>query len=593
MTILHALAKHHERLEASGRAPPYGYSRERISYGIVLSCEGELVDVTPLIETQGKTPRPREMSVPQTSNRSGTTPRSFYLWDKTAYVLGVKRDAQTNETVTAQREHETFKKLHENLLAGTDDEGLQALLEFLRRWQPGQHEELRHGQEMLNTNVVFRLKTEQSWLHERAAAKTIWGEHLAATDQPQRLCLVTGKRGAIARVHPNLKGIRGAQSSGASIVSFNLEAFESQGKSQGENAPVSVQAAFAYTSALNALTAFGSRQRVGMADTTVVFWAEAADEAHASAAEDIFAMLMTEPKTDEEEGAAIGAILTEIANGKPIESAKPDIERDTRFYVLGLGPNAARVSVRFWHADTIGRLGDRVAQHWRDLQIEPSPWRAPPAPWRLLRETAAGREGKNISPTLSGALLRSILLGERYPRTLLANIITRIRADKIVNGERAAICRACLARDYRLGFEKEDAPMSLNLEETSAAYRLGRLFAVYEGAQRAAIGKVNATIKDRYFGAASSTPASVFPLLERNANHHLATLRKSEKGGLAHWFEREIDAILDGVETSFPRSLPLEQQGRFTLGYHHQRATKRNTKEGSVPETDNLVKKED
>ena len=167
-----------------------------------------------------------------------------------------------------------------------------------------------------------------------------------------------------------------------------------------------------------------------------------------------------------------------------------------------------------------------------------------------------------IVHTRSGRQVEEVRLGTGYPRTLPGAVIARIRAEKAVTGAQAAICRACLARDHRLGFEREDAPVSLDRDETHPAYRLGRLFAVCERVQRAALGTVNASIRDRYFGAASSTPATVFPLLARRCANHVTSLRRREKSrGLAHWYELEIDAILDGIGTAFPRSLRLEDQG--------------------------------
>ena len=587
MTILQALASHYERLDAKGDVPTYGYSRERISYAIVLSAEGKAVDVQSLLDTSTKKPRPTLRQVPQPVTRTSSVAANF-LWDKTSYAFGVKRNPVTSAAIDAEREHQAFKTLHEDLLSATDDAGLQALLSFLREWNPRNYTSLRHAEAMLGENVIFQLEGVQNGLHDRPAANLIWMDHLARADNTEGICLVSGKRAPMARLHPVLKGVRGAQSAGGRIVTFNLDAFESLGKNQGDNAPVSIQAAFAYTTALNSLLAFGSRQRIQLSDTTVVFWAEAAgNEEMAAAAEELFAAL-AEPPTDTQEAAAIANTLTAIASGQPLESVRPDIQRDTRFYVLGLAPNAARLSVRFWHMDTIGQFAERIVEHWNDLHLDPAPWQSPPAAWLLLRATAVQGKAENVPPTLGGALLRAILLGGRYPRTLFASTIGRIRADKPATGKgreridaerrfvtQVAICRACLARDYRLGFEKEDVPVSLNPHETNPAYRLGRLFAVYEGVQRAALGTVNATIKDRYFGAASATPASIFPLLERNSAHHLAALRKGDKGGLAHWFEREIDAIFDGVDTAFPRSLRLEDQGRFALGYHHQRAAKR------------------
>ena len=427
-----------------------------------------------------------------------------------------------------------------------------------------------------DANVVFRIDgAGREFLHERPFVRDIWSNSL---EQGQNgLCLVTGERGSIARLHPSVKGVAGAQPAGASMVSFDKDAFKSFGKERGANAPVSERAAFAYTAALNTLLERDSRRRIRIGDATTVFWAEAAgDEAHAAAAEDLFSLMLDPPPTDEEESVKVADKLAAVAEGRPLAEVNPAVDEDTRFCVLGLAPNAARVSIRFWHRNSIGEFARRIAEHWDDLRLEPTPWRTLPAAWRLLRETAAQGKAQNVPPTLGGALMRAILGGGPYPRSLLAAVVGRMRADKHVTGRRAAICKACLARDHRLDLGEEDVPVGLSREETNPAYRLGRLFAVYESVQRAALGhNVNATIRDRYFGAASATPASVFPLLARNSTHHLATLRKGEKGGLAHWFDGQIDEILAGMGTEFPRSLRLEDQGRFAIGYHHQRETKR------------------
>ena len=585
MTILQTLASHYERLAAKNEAPDYGYSRQFVSYAIVISGDGQAIDVLPLLDTSGKNARPSRRNVPGPVIRAVNILPNF-LWDKTAYALGVKRDRDTKQRIPAKPEHTAFKKLHEGLLEGADDEGLLALRAFLCQWRAEDYCQLHHSSDMLDTNIVFRLDGEQGFIHDRPAAKKIWQAYLASQDSVRSLCLVTGKYEPVRRLHPKIKGVRGAQSSGAAIVSFNLGAFESFGKSQGNNAPVSERAAFAYTTALNTLLAPDSGQRIRIGDATTVFWAEAAgDEAGATAAEECFLWLL-DPPTDEEEAAKVFDKLSKVADGRPLADVEPTVNEDTRFHVLGLAPNAARLSIRYWHQDTIGAIGRRVGEHWQDLRLEPAPWTKPPAVWRLLCETAAQGKAANIPSTLVGALMRAILTGGRYPHSLLAAVVTRMRTDKNINGRRVSICKACLARDYRLGYEKEDVPVSLNLQETNPAYRLGRLFAVYEGVQRAALGKVNATIKDRYFGAASARPASIFPLLERNSANHLASLRKGQKGGLAHWFEHQIDSILDGVDTAFPRSLHLEDQGRFAIGYHHQRAKKQAASNKEDTDTD-------
>ncbi len=573
MTILRSLTRQYDRLAANGRAPSYGFSHEPISFCIVLAPNGDVVDVGDIRDTSGKAPRPTRCPVPRPVSRSVNIAPNF-LWDKTAYALGVTRDSSTKTMRLASRgEHAAFTRLHMDLLGQEDDDGLQAVLAFLRGWMPESYDDLRHAADMLDTNVVFRLDGDLEYVQCRNASLQVWQEHLASQSQAEALCLVTGERGPVQRLHPKIKRVRGAQSSGASVVSFNLDAFESFGHKQGDNAPVSDRAVFAYTTALNAMLAPDSRRSIQIGDTTTVFWADAADgDKTADAAEDFLSFLLDPPSTDDGESAEVRVKLTAVSEGRPWEEIDPDLHEDTRFFVLGLAPNAARLSVRYWCEDSIGALGRRIAEHWRDLRLEPPAWGTAPPVWSLLLETAPQRRADNIPPTLGGALMRAILTGSRYPRSLLAAIVGRMRADKDLNARRVAICRACLARDYRLELADEDVPMSLNREDPNAAYRLGRLFAMYESLQRAALGNVNATIKDRYFGAASATPASVFPLLERSSANHLATLRRGTSARLARWFDSEIDSIVDGLETAFPRSLRLEDQGRFAIGYHHQRA---------------------
>jgi CRISPR-associated protein Csd1 len=575
MTILVAAAEHNDRLADRGLAPPYGYFLERISYAIVLSPGGDVADVTPLLESDGKKPKAKLLAVPKdprTTRTSGVQP--FFLWDKTAYVLGIT--AQASQRLT--REHDAFKALHEEALDGTNDEGLRALLAFLRSWTASRFVDPPFPAAMLDTNVVFRLDGQRGYLHDRPAARTIWTRMLASPDDANGLCLVTGERAPIARLHPAIKGVYGTQSSGASIVSFNLDAFTSYGKEQGENAPVSERAAFAYTTALSHLLRPGSRNRVQIADASTVFWAET------EPAEAVVRGFLDPPAPDDEgEAARVRDVLDKIQAGRPVEDAAPGVDEKTRYYVLGLSPNAARISVRFWHQDTLGHLAERFREHWADLAIQPLPWRTAPAVWWLVAQTAREARFENeaarrAAAHVSGELMRAILSGARYPRSLLAAVVMRMRADRRVNGMRAAICKACLARDFRKGIEKEDVPMGLNREEPNAAYRLGRLFAVLESVQSAALGNVNATIRDRYYGAASASPASVFPLLLRGTRHHLANLRKGRGAKwvkrpqlAAIWYEQEIGQILDGIGADLPRNLPLGDQGRFAVGYYHER----------------------
>ncbi|HBT96506.1 MAG TPA: type I-C CRISPR-associated protein Cas8c/Csd1 [Desulfobulbaceae bacterium] len=571
--ILSALNEYYHRLSAQGKAPAFGYSDEKISYALLIAPDGELRDVLDLRNTSGKKPVPQTMTVPQPAKRTAGI-KSNFLWDKSSYVLGAS--AKTSERTT--QEHEVFKASHGSWLAGCDDFGLQALLKFFDWWRPERFSEFPFfKEEMLDANFIFRVDDgSRQYLHERPAARILRTKLLNDGEAKKSLCLVTGEQLPLARLHPGIKGVNGAQSSGASIVSFNLDAFTSYSKEQGDNAPVSEAAAFAYTTVLNHLLRRSehNRQRLQIGDASVVFWAIASDVQKAEQAEDFFA-LMLDPPDDATETGKLRSVLDGIAQGRALHEIDPGIDDATRFYVLGLAPNASRLSIRFWQSDTLEAFVRRIADHYHDLFIEPIPWKNEPALWRLLYATAPSRDGKakaeDISPLLAGEMMRAILTGHRYPQSLLGNVIMRFRADGDISDLRIALCKAVLARNARLNHQPEkEIPVSLDPSLADVAYRLGRLFAVLEGVQRAALGKqINATIRDRYYGAASATPATVFPLLLRNAQNHLAKVRK-EKPGLAHVLDDDISEILDGINGHFPKNLSMESQGRFAIGFYHQ-----------------------
>lgn len=603
--ILAALNDYYQRLltQDVGIALP-GYSQERISYVLLLSPEGELRDVVDIRVPDGKKPVAKLMPVPASFKRPGITPKPFTFWDKTSYVLGVA-DAKLSKEAKAEGkspvefrtgEHLAFRAHHQKLLEGTNDPGLQALLKFLDHWTPEQFQPPLFNPEMLDGNLVFRLDGQLQYLHESPAAQAIWVRLQAGAGSKEGLCLVTGEHHPLERLHPAIKGVDGALTQGASILSFNNDAFLSyHGSLQklratkkendtGSNAPVSKQAAFAYTTVLNHLLRrdVHNHQRLQIGDASVVFWAEAASPAQANAAENLFWEMLDPPTDDASETEKLRHVLAAVVSGQPLCELNPDLEDDTRLYVLGLSPNMARLSIRFWERGSLRNFAISLAAHFRDLELEPSPWRSPPKMLRLCLELLPKheREGKKVNELLqdkrisviSGEMTRAILTGSRYPRSLLTNVIMRMRADGDISGVRVALCKAVLARDLRLGVKgiNEEIPMSLDKEASNPGYRLGRLFAVLEGAQRAALGdRVNATIRDRYYGAASATPATVFPMLLRNTQNHLSRVRK-EKPGLAVNLERDIGEIIDGLQSQFPRSLRLEDQGRFAIGYYHQ-----------------------
>ncbi|TNH07689.1 type I-C CRISPR-associated protein Cas8c/Csd1 [Testudinibacter sp. TR-2022] len=610
--ILTALARYYNRLatetDSAGnpKVPPYGFSEEKIGYILVLSKEGDLVDVIPHLSSDKK-PQPKLMSVPRPAKRtSGVKPN--FLWDKSAYVLGVegnkdKQAAKETPFMPSEKTFAAFKEHHLDCLKDSDDEGLQALRLFLEKWQPENFSQPPCSNDLIDANLVFKLDGKHGYLHQSEAAQALWTAQLIDENAEQGLCLVSGKQAPLARLHPAIKGVFGGQSSGGSIISFNKESFASFGKEQGANAPVSEASAFAYTTALNYLLRRDNGHCLTIGDASTVFWAEAADKQSAVAAEGFFASVLT-PPDDEQESQKIFDVLVQVAKGRPLQEIAPELAADTRFYVLGLAPNAARISVRFWYESTLGELAKNISVYWQDLHIEPCGWKGKaPSVWRILMETTPKRKGadgrlkksesKDIPPQLAGEYMRSILTGRKYPQTMLARMIGRIRSDGYITGLRVAVIKAVLNRNnlhYReISMEESklkteiELPVGLNKSETDIPYRLGRLFAVLEIAQASALGNLNATVRDKFYGSASTSPQYVFPRLLDNYNNHIAVLRKGRGAewvkkpkSTALWLEREVGEIMQEFFSGhpFPRHLSLEEQGRFVVGYYHQRYTK-------------------
>lgn len=598
--ILTALARCYYRLAAEPdvaghpKVPPYGFSEEKIGWVLVLDAEGQLLDVVPHL-TDDKKPQPRLMSVPRPEKRtSGVKPN--FLWDKTAYALGVeankdKASAKEQPLMVSEKAFTAFRDLHLQALKDTQDEGLLALRRFLERWQPEQFSDSPCSTEMLDANVVFKLDGTRGYIHQREAAQTLWAGYLKSDEAEQGLCLVSGEQASIARLHPAIKGVYGGQSSGGSIISFNKESFTSFGKEQGANAPVSEVAAFAYTTALNYLLRRENGHCLTIGDASTVFWAEANTPEQAAAAEACFAG-MVEPPDDEQQNQKIFNILEQIAKGRPLQDIDPELSPDTRFYILGLAPNVSRISIRFWYQSTFGQLAENFARYRHDLLIEPPAWGVkPPSVWRILLETTPKRKGadgrlkksdsKDIPPQLAGEYMRAILTGRPYPKTMLSQMIGRIRADGYISGLRVAVIKGVINRN---GLYKEELSMRLNEETCDIPYRLGRLFAIIELAQSSALGELNAGVRDKFYGGASSSPYSTFPLLLDNYRTHISSLRKGKKAKwvkgdskkLANWLESKVGEIVGvfDAETPFPRHLSLEEQGRFVVGYYQQRFKK-------------------
>ena len=595
---LAALAARYERLAARGDAPVPGFAPAQIAFVLVLDQTGRLVAVEDERSGEGKKKRPRIVEAPQPPKRTVAVV-SGVLWDKTSYVLGVTRIEPDGDEVSVAKaaartakEHEAFKARQEVLLADCGDVGATALRTFLANWSPEAWPGLDtpYREEMLDQNLAFRFDGDRGYLHDRPALRAVVAAQAASTDAMSAQCLITGRIAPIARLHPSIKGVPGAQSSGASLVSFNASAFTSYGKVQGDNAPTSELAAFGYGTALNDLLSASDgldaagrpryRNRVQIGDATTVFWVEAQDDA-ANEGEALIGQLfsgappLSDAQVESGRTAKARDLMIELEAGRPLRDVAVRLA-GLRIYVLGLSPNAARLSVRFWHVGSLGELADNFQAHWKDLHLEPLRAKRPPALWRLLRRIAAQGEAKNIPPNLAGEVTRAILTGGRYPRALLTQALMRVRADQgddKVDELRVALLKAVIVRDLRKDAPKtkEDHLVSLDLEDRNPGYRLGRLFAVMEAAQAQAISGVNASIRDRFYGSASATPAHVFPLLLRGVQDHLSKIRKS-KPGLAVKYEKAMAQIVDGLDAELPAALDMKGQGLFAIGYYHQRS---------------------
>ncbi|HXF08429.1 MAG TPA: type I-C CRISPR-associated protein Cas8c/Csd1 [Candidatus Acidoferrales bacterium] len=559
--ILQALADYYRRKQAdpdpAQRLPAYGFEEKEIPFILEIDGAGRLVQILDTRSGEGKKKIAQRFLVPKAVKKTSGVAANL-LWDTAEYVLGIDTRGKPQRVA---EQHAAFRARIDKLPdTAQADAGVAAVRAFLASIDLDALAASPAWEEIKAKNPLlsFRLHGDVELVCQRPAVTELAaGEE---DEEPTVTCLVSGEPAALERLHAAIKGVWGAQSSGANIVSFNLDAFNSYGKSQGANAPVGKPAAFAYTTALNHLLAKGSRQRIQVGDASTVFWAEAPHELEGALA-DLFG---EPPKDDPDRGTdALRALYRAVETGRFAVGSD-----DTRFCVLGLAPNAARIAVRFWQTAPAIELARRIRQHFEDIAVARSPRDAEHLSlFRLLAATAVQGKADNIPPNLGGEVMRAILEGLPYPATLLNATVQRCRAEQSVTYPRAAAIKGWLNRDARRrqSPSQEFSPM-LDPDHPSAAYRLGRLFAVLEKIQEEASPGLNATIRDRYYGAASSTPIAVFTTLLRLKNHHLGKL----PAGRATQMEKLIGDIMAGVD-DFPRHLNLPDQGRFALGYYHQR----------------------
>ena len=565
--LLQSLVACYEDLVAKGKLPRPGWGTVKVSYALYIDDNGNLTGAASVKTEQqrGKKTQlmPQEMAVPAPTKRSVNIAANF-LCDNSGYMLGVDTKGKPER---AKECFENCKALHHLLLDGLDDPAARALLNFFDNWQPEQaaaHSALRDVLDELisGVNIVFRYGA--CYLHEIPAIAERWTQHyLSASGGEQGVCLVTGQKAPVEAIHPAIKGIRGAQSSGAALVSFNAESFTSYGKEQNYNAPVSQYAAFAYTTALNYLIA--DRDHVHyVGDTAVICWAKGCEEAY----QDFLGLNLLD-QSEKYTSQEIRDKVAALSMGKPVEFEDTKLDPGRPFFVLGLAPNAARLSVRIFLRDSFGAFIENVAEHHQRLEITHSPkdpFQLLPM-WKLLSETVNQKsKDKTPSPQMSGDVMRAILLNQRYPASLLNGVSLRIRADHEITRGRAAIIKAYYLKNPHPDVPKEVLHVSLNTNSTNVPYNLGRLFSVLENIQMKANPGINSTIRDKYFNAASATPGTIFPVLINLAQKHLRKIG----GGLRVILERDLTGLLGLLGEEFPQRLNLAQQGAFQLGYYQQ-----------------------
>lgn len=608
--ILQSLVDYYETLARQGAIAKPGWGDYKISYAVNLNQQGEVIGILSLekevMRGKKKVSVPTIHMLPEGVKKTvGIRPQ--FLWANAAYCLGLPKENKTadmTEDAATKWEKdkkrsiacfEAMKQYHLDILEAVHTPSAEALKRFFTTWNPETAENHPVLKPYLTTNLLtanVMYAVEGVFVQDDETIRNAWDAHYnqPSDDAIKGQCLVTGKIGPIARIHPNIKGVRGAQSSGASLVSFNAEAFESYGHSGGQcyNAPVSEHAAFAYTTALNQLIADEKHCKV-IGNTTVVYWAANGEEAYQDL---LHSAVFEDDDTIDDE--TLDALFSHIQKGMPFDFQGVPIYPDTPFYILGLSPNAARLSVRFFLQDTFGHFIDHVRKHYERLEIVmPQQHRAYLPLWRLLGETVNKKsKDKTASPLLAGAVMRSILSDTPYPQALYNHVMLRVKADQDdkdkhiykITAEKAAIIKACLLKNFPKG---ETITVALNEESTNTAYVLGRLFSVLEQIQEKAHEKdngrgkvpdseknrkgINSTIKDRFFNSAAATPGWVFPILLKMANHHLRKL--NDRKGLKIELEKMVTELEGKIEMNgqpIPARMNLTDQGLFILGYYHQ-----------------------
>ncbi len=570
--ILQALKEYYDRVSTNGSSniAPEGWETKELPYIIVLNPDGTFHSFESTTEIEGKKKRAKSFLVPLGEKKAGSKIIPNLLWDSFIYIFGIPSDKKLKTKTKDKdrdKEYERAKIAQKAFIDRLEKElgfldEIKPILFFLKNINFALLEKDSEWEDIKKSDpfMSFKIVADTELICRKESVIKAISNKSSETSSSKSICLVTGDYDEIERIHASIKGVLGAQSSGGNIVSFNFDSAESYGKhkAQGLNAPVGKKAAFAYTTALNSLLSKDSKQRLVIGDSSTVFWSEKQTDFESD-----FAFLFTESKKDDpsQDTEKIEQTINSIKTGKYIKD-----DGDTKFFILGLSPNAARISIRFWFIGKIKDFANNIDQYFKDLEIvkpenEPSHYSI----WRLLVNVAVQDQSKNIPPNLAGDMMKAILTGQKFPDTLLQAALRRIRSDteRRVKPVRAALIKAYLNRTKKL---KKELTMSLDKEQPSIGYQLGRLFATLAKIQAEAQGDINSSITDRYYASACASPVTVFSTLLRLKNHHIS---KIENKGRATNFEKLIGEIISHIN-KFPSHLNIQEQGLFAIGYYHQ-----------------------
>lgn len=565
--ILQALVNHYENLAEQEKVDREGWCKAKVSYAVNLSKDGEILGINFLKEEKKRGKKmvwlPQQIKVPEMVTRASGVAANF-LCDNSKYILGIDAEGINQRVLDC---FEAAKKKHLLLLRRTEGEMAQAVRCFFETWDPekaSEHDAIREKWEDITDggNLIFCMGS--NYAQNDPYIKETWenARNESLENEQTGICLVTGRKTQISRIHKKIKGVPNAQPAGASLVSFNEDAFESYGKEQSYNAPVGRFAEFAYTTALNYL--LDQREYTfQLGDSMIVFWAESAEEEYQAA---FFGA--ADPKPDNQE--EIRGMFENLKMGRPVRVRDITLNPEQRFYILSLAPNAARLSVRFFYQDSFGNILKNLSAHYERMSVVRPSWadKEYMGVRDMLSETVnQNSKDKTPVPNMAALVLQAILSGAGYPASLYTDVLIRIRAEQSrVTWGRAGIIKAYLIRNAN--WKEGESYMGLKEESRDTAYVLGRLFSVLESIQMDANPGIKATIRDRYFNSACATPASIFPVLVKLKNSHMKKLER-EKGSAKGYYEKLLTEIMEKLD-EYPRRLTLEEQGKFILGYYHQ-----------------------